>query len=54
MYLPHARDTEAAGRAHHQLFGAVRPAASMIIASGFPDPRPVVEVEAEAYRGAAR
>ncbi|MDH6191929.1 1-(5-phosphoribosyl)-5-[(5-phosphoribosylamino)methylideneamino] imidazole-4-carboxamide isomerase/N-(5'phosphoribosyl)anthranilate isomerase [Streptomyces sp. CZ24] len=54
MYLSHARDTEAVGRAHHELFDAVRPAASMIIVSGFIDPRLVVEVEVEAYRGAAR
>lgn len=54
MYLSHARATEAVGRAHQELFDAVRPAASMIIVSGFIDPRLVVEVEVEAYRGAAR
>ncbi len=54
MYLSHARGTEAVGRAHHELFDAVRPAASMIIVSGFLDPLLVVGVEAEAYRGAAR
>lgn len=54
MYLSHARGTEAVGRAHHERFDAVRPAASMIIVSGFLDPRLVVGVEAEAYRGAAR
>ncbi|MFD4987598.1 hypothetical protein [Streptomyces sp. NPDC058374] len=51
---PDARDTEAAGRARHELFDAARPAASVITVSGFTDPRLVVEVEAEAYRGAAR
>ncbi|WP_436736465.1 Rid family hydrolase [Streptomyces sp. BBFR102] len=51
-YLSQARDREAAGRAHHEPSDAVRPAASMIIVSGFTDPRLVVEVEA--YRGAAR
>ncbi|MFE7777423.1 RidA family protein [Streptomyces sp. NPDC057445] len=51
MYITHARDVDEVGRAHKELFGAVRPAASMIIVSGFVDPRLVVEVEVEAYRG---
>ncbi|MFJ9429779.1 RidA family protein [Streptomyces sp. NPDC101490] len=53
MYLTHARDVDEAGRAHKELFDAVRPAASMIIVSGFVDPRLVVEVEIEAHREAA-
>ncbi|MGW7045649.1 RidA family protein [Streptomyces avermitilis] len=52
MYLTHARDVEEIGRAHKELFDSVRPAASMIIVSGFVDPRLVVEVEVEAYREA--
>ncbi|KUN86513.1 hypothetical protein AQJ66_10760 [Streptomyces bungoensis] len=52
MYLTHARDVEEIGRAHKELFDAVRPAASMIIVSGFVDPSLVVEVEVEAFRGA--
>lgn len=52
MYLSHARDVEDVGRAHRELFGEVRPAASMLVVSGFVDPRLVVEVEVEAYRGA--
>ncbi|AVZ72481.1 hypothetical protein SLUN_10020 [Streptomyces lunaelactis] len=54
MYITHARDVDEVGRAHRELFGSVRPAASMIIVSGFVDPRLVVEVEVEAYRGGAR
>jgi enamine deaminase RidA (YjgF/YER057c/UK114 family) len=53
MYVTHARDVEEVGRAHKELFDAVRPAASMIIVSGFVDPRLLVEVEVEAYRGDA-
>lgn len=53
MYLTHARDVDEVGRAHKELFDAVRPAASMIIVSGFVDPRLVVEVEVEAFRGGA-
>jgi enamine deaminase RidA (YjgF/YER057c/UK114 family) len=50
MYVTHARDVDEVGRAHKELFDAVRPAASMIIVSGFVDPSLVVEVEVEAYR----
>ncbi|MFF4013639.1 RidA family protein [Streptomyces sp. NPDC001843] len=51
MYLTHARDVEDVGRAHKELFDSVRPAASMILVSGFVDPSLVVEVEVEAFRG---
>ncbi|MFF0276417.1 MULTISPECIES: RidA family protein [unclassified Streptomyces] len=54
MYITHARDVEEVGRAHKELFDAVRPAASMIIVSGFVDPSLVVEVEVEAFRPEAR
>lgn len=54
MYLTHARDVEEVGRAHKELFDSVRPAASMLIVSGFVDPRLVVEVEVEAYREASQ
>ncbi|MFJ7148219.1 RidA family protein [Streptomyces sp. NPDC100445] len=50
MYLTHARDVDEVGRAHKELFDDVRPAASMIIVSGFVDPSLVVEVEVEAFR----
>jgi len=53
MYVTHARDVDEIGRAHKELFDTVRPAASMIIVSGFVDPSLVVEVEVEAYRGAS-
>ncbi|WUS96531.1 RidA family protein [Streptomyces sp. NBC_00708] len=54
MYVMHARDTEEVGRAHKELFDAVRPAATMVVVSGFVDPGLVVEVEVEAYRAGAR
>ncbi|WP_435297051.1 RidA family protein [Streptomyces sp. YPW6] len=54
MYLTHARDVDEVGRAHKELFDAVRPASSMLIVSGFVDPSLVVEVEVEAYRGGAK
>ncbi|MBW8739395.1 MAG: RidA family protein [Streptomyces turgidiscabies] len=51
MYITHARDVDEVGRAHKELFDSIRPAASMIIVSGFVDPSLVVEVEVEAFRG---
>ncbi|MEK9519747.1 RidA family protein [Streptomyces sp. NPDC087908] len=54
MYLTHARDVDEVGRAHKELFDTVRPAATMIIVSGFVDPSLVVEVEVEAFRPEAR
>ncbi|MFJ6567089.1 RidA family protein [Streptomyces sp. NPDC091292] len=52
MYLTHVRDVDAVGRAHLELFGAVRPAATLVVVTGFVDPRILVEVEIEAFRGA--
>lgn len=52
MYITHARDVDDIGRAHKELFDSVRPAASLVIVSGFVDPSLVVEVEVEAFRGA--
>ncbi|MFD4034355.1 RidA family protein [Streptomyces sp. NPDC058637] len=54
MYITHARDVDEVGRAHKELFDDVRPAASMIIVSGFVDPSLVVEVEVEAFRAGER
>ncbi|TQJ87459.1 RidA family protein [Streptomyces sp. SLBN-31] len=51
MYLTHARDVEAAGRAHKEFFDAVRPVSTLLVVEGFVDPRILVEVELEAFRG---
>lgn len=48
MYLTNAADAEAVGRAHGAVFGAIRPAATMVVVSALLDPRWKVEVEAEA------
>lgn len=50
MYVTHARDVEDVGRAHREVFGSVRPAATLVIVSGFVDSRVLVEVEVEAFR----
>ena len=52
MYLTHARDVDDVGRAHKELFDAVRPVATLLVVEGFVDPRILVEVELEACRGA--
>jgi enamine deaminase RidA (YjgF/YER057c/UK114 family) len=52
MYLTHARDVDDVGRAHKELFDAVRPTATLLVVDGFVDPRILVEVELEAFRGA--
>lgn len=52
LYLTHARDLDAVGRAHKEFFDAVRPVTTLLVVQGFVDPRILVEVELEASRGA--
>ncbi|MDR3082027.1 MAG: RidA family protein [Streptomyces sp.] len=51
MYLAHPRDVDEVGRAHRELFDSVRPVATLLVVEGFVDPRILVEVELEAFRG---
>jgi enamine deaminase RidA (YjgF/YER057c/UK114 family) len=48
MYITNAKDSDAVGRAHLAFFGAVRPAATMVVVAGLLDKRWKVEVEVEA------
>ena len=52
MYVLRAEDTDDVGRAHAQVFAGIKPAATMILVSGFVDPRMLVEVEVVAARPA--
>ena len=48
MFVTNATDAEAIGAAHGEVFGAVRPASTMVVVAGLLDPRWKVEIEAEA------
>ena len=50
-YLVDAADWQAAGRAHGRFFRDARPASTMVVVTGFLDPRWKVEMEAEAIIG---
>jgi enamine deaminase RidA (YjgF/YER057c/UK114 family) len=47
-FLLEVKDWDEVGRAHGEMFGDVRPASTMIVVSGFLDPRWLVEIEADA------
>jgi enamine deaminase RidA (YjgF/YER057c/UK114 family) len=48
MFITDAADGEAIGTAHAEAFGEARPVSTMVVVSGFLDPRWKVEIEAEA------
>jgi enamine deaminase RidA (YjgF/YER057c/UK114 family) len=48
MFLVDATDADAVGRAHGEVFGEVRPAATMVIVKALLDERWKVEIEVEA------
>ena len=45
MYITDRAHAEDVGRAHKDVFGDVRPAATMVVVAGFLDPQMLVEIE---------
>jgi enamine deaminase RidA (YjgF/YER057c/UK114 family) len=52
VYVTNIDDWEAIGRAHGEVFGAIRPAATMVEVRRLIDPAMLVEIEADAVVGA--
>ena len=48
LFVKDIEDWDIIGKAHGEVFGAIRPASTMVQVSGFVDPRMVVEIEADA------
>ncbi|MGN9804146.1 RidA family protein [Micromonospora sp. L32] len=51
LYVTDRSYADEVGRAHNAVFGAVRPAATMVVVAGLLDPDQLVEVELEAWLG---
>jgi enamine deaminase RidA (YjgF/YER057c/UK114 family) len=51
MFIVNAADADAIGKAHGEMFGDIRPAATMVVVAGLLDARWKVEIEAEAIVG---
>jgi len=51
MFITDASDADAVGRTHGEVFGDVKPAATMVVVAELLDPRWKVEIEIEAQRG---
>jgi enamine deaminase RidA (YjgF/YER057c/UK114 family) len=54
IYLTDRAHTDAAGRAHAEVLGTVRPVATMVLIAGFIDEAMLVEIELSGYAADAR
>jgi enamine deaminase RidA (YjgF/YER057c/UK114 family) len=48
MFITDAATSDAVGRAHGEVFGDIRPAATMVVVAALIDPRLLVEIEVDA------
>ena len=48
MYLTRVEDWEAVGRVHGEIFGSIRPAATMVVVAALLNPNWRIEIEADA------
>src|SRR6516225_2026180 len=48
MYLTHVEDWEAVGRVHGEVFGSIRPAATMVVVAALLNPNWRIEIEMDA------
>lgn len=52
VYVAREEDMDAVGRAHGEVFGQIKPAATMLAGIRFINPDMLVEIEADSYRAA--
>lgn len=50
IYLANAKDMDAVGKAHGEIFGEIRPAATMLAGIQFINPQMLVEIEVDAWK----
>ena len=50
VYLSNAEDMDAVGKAHGEIFGDIRPAATMLAGIKFINPKMLVEIEVDAWK----
>jgi enamine deaminase RidA (YjgF/YER057c/UK114 family) len=50
MFLANASDMDAVGKAHGEVFGSIKPAATMIAGLEFINPEMLVEIEVDSYK----
>ena len=51
IFLVNGEDWQDVGRAHHEFFGDIKPASTMVVIPAILDPRWLVEIEADAVAG---